>query len=149
MGLYNSFQTSPKLEKEGVWRDFGHCRVRVARQGGSNQKFNAHMEKVSKQHQRAIAQDLLGNARALAILETAYAETIITEWETNTNPDTEAEPVWVAGIENPDGGELLPVTPENIKRTLHALPDLFAELQEVAKGLQFYRQSLIDETAGN
>jgi hypothetical protein len=147
MGLYNSFQTSPKLEKEGVWRDFGHCRVRVARQGGSNQKFNSHMERISKQHQRAIAQDLLGNARALVILETAYAETIITAWETNTG--TEDEPVWVSGIENPDGGELLPFNAENVKRTLHALPDLFQEIQEVAKGLQFYRQSLIDDAAGN
>lgn len=147
MGLYNSFQTSPKLEKEGVWRDFGHCRVRVARQGGSNQKFNSHMELIEKQHKRAIANDLLGNTRALAILEEAYAKTIITEWETNTG--TEDAPEWSAGIENPNGGDLLPVTWENVKAVLHALPDLFFELQEVAKGLQFYRQALIDEAAKN
>lgn len=149
MGLYNSFKTSPKLEKEGVWRDFGHCRVRVARQGGSNQKFNSFMERIGKQHQRAIANDLLGNTRALAILEEAYAFGIITEWETNIADEDATEPEWTPGIENPNGGELLPFTVENVKATLHALPDLFQELQEVAKGLQFYRQSLIEEAAKN
>lgn len=108
------------------------------------------MERVSKQHQRAIANDLLGNTRALAILEDCYAQAVITEWETNTTPDKfDDDRIWAVGIEPPEGGELLAFTPENVKRTLHALPDLFGELQEVSKGLQFYRQSLIDDAAKN
>lgn len=148
MGMYDSFKTSPKLEKEGVWREFETFRVRVARAGGSNQKFNAFMERVSKQHQRAIANDLLGNTRALAILEDCYSQTVITEWETKTG-GTEDAPEWTPGMENPSGGDLLPFEPGNVKAALHALPDLFAELQEIAKGLQYYRQSLIDEAAKN
>lgn len=147
MGLYSSYQTSPKLEKEGVWRDFGHCRIRVARAGGSNQKFNAFMEQIGKKHQRAIANDLLGNTRALAILEDAYVQCVILAWETNTG--TEEEPIWTPGIENPEGGELLPFNPVNVKSVIHALPDMFQELIEIATGLQFYRQSLIDGVAGN
>jgi hypothetical protein len=148
MGLYDTYKTSGKLEKEGVWRDFGYCRVLVARAGGSNQKYNAIIEKVNKQQGRALAAGLIGNAKALAMLEDAFAESIILAWETNVGGD-EANPVWKAGIENSEGGELLPFTVENVKATIHNLPDLFAEIRQVAQDQQFYRQSLIDEAAKN
>lgn len=147
MGLWDKFKTSDKLEKEGIVRDFGYCRITLARAGGSNQKYNAIMERISAQHQRAIQNNLLQNDKALALILDAYAEAVVLNWETNTG--TEEDPSWVVGIEPPNEDQLLPFNKDNVKMVLKALPELFAELRADATNLQFYRQSLVDGAVKN
>lgn len=149
MGLYSSFKTSPKLEKEGIWRDFGHCRILLARAGGSNQKYNIIMEKYGKDNLRALQAGLIGNDKAMGMLHDAYTNSVILAWETNVSGD-DANPQWEPGIENPDGsGNLLPFNNENVKATLKALPDLFMELKATAENQQFYLASIIEGAVKN
>jgi hypothetical protein len=143
MGLYKTYQTSPKLEKEGVWREFSDCRVLVARAGGSNQKYNAIMEKFAVENKRALAGGLLSNERSMEVLLNSYVQSIVLAWETVVDGQ------YVSGIENPDGDDLLPFTPENVKNTLTNLPDMFAEIREIASGQQFYRAALIEGATKN
>lgn len=146
--LRDKFKASPKLESEGVVRDFGYCRITIARAGGSNQKFNAIIERIGKEHQRAIANDLLGAERSRQIMIDAYAQAVILNWETNIG--TETEPVWKVGIEpENEGDELLPFNEANVKATFIEMPDLFRECVEVASGLQFFRESLLDNKIKN
>lgn len=142
MGLYQSYKTSPKLEKEGVWREFGECRVLIARAGGTNQKYNAVMEKIGKEQGRALKAGLVSNEKAVAILSGTYADTVILAWETFKDGE------YVSGIEGPEG-DLLPFTPENVKATLLALPGMLMEIREIAEDQQFYLQSIIDGAAKN
>lgn len=144
--LYGAYKTSSKLETSGIIRDFGFFRVTIARAGGSNQKFNALIEKASKEHGRALANGLITNDRARSMMATAYAEAVILNWETNVG--TELEPEWKQGIEA-ETGELLPFNKENVISTLLALPDLFNELVSCASDIQFFRQSLLDGAAKN
>lgn len=148
MGLYSSFKTNADLEKTGISLDLGYVRIKLARAGGSNQRYNAAMEKVSKQHQRAIQNGLMENSRAMEILREVYAECVVLDWETNV-AEAGDEPEFKRGIESPDGGELLPFNKENVIATLKALPDLFVELQTTATNIQFFRQSLIDDAVKN
>lgn len=147
MSLYKNFKTNSKLEQEGVLLDLGVVRIRLARAGGGNQRYNAAMEKISKQHGKAVEVGALENVRAMTILREAYADTVILDWETNT-ADVGDEPVFVRGIESEDG-ELLPVTRENVVNTLKALPDLFTTIQSTAQNMQLFRQSLLDDVVKN
>lgn len=149
MSLRKQFKTSTKLENEGIWLELGNTRVRVARAGGSNQKYNAAMERVSKEHKRAIANELLTSKQSMNILREVYIDTIIKGWQTNVAPEDAAEEEWVDGIEADDGDELLEVTAENIKAVLIELPDLFMEIKQAADKLNYYQQSILDEAVKN
>ena len=148
MSLRSQFKTSPKLETEGVWLELGNTRIRLARAGGQNQKYNAAMEKVSKLHRRAIENELLSSEKSLAILRDVYADTVVLDWETNIG--TEDNPNWVEGIEpETPGADLLPVTRENIIATFKELPDLFLECKRTAEKMMYFSQSLLDGTVKN
>lgn len=144
MSLRDSFKTSPKLETEGVLLELGNTRIRVARAGGSNQKYNAAMERISAKHQRAITHGLLENKQAMAILHEVYADHIILDWETRENDEVP----WQEGIEGPNG-DIIPATKENIIATFKELPDLFLEIKSTAESIQFFRQSILDDAVKN
>lgn len=149
MSLRKHFKTSNKLETEGIWLELGTTRIRVARAGGTNQKYNAAMERVSKEHKRAIANELLTSQQSLTILREAYIETVIKAWQTNVAPEGSIEEDWQDGIEADDGGELLPFTPDNVRATLIELPDLFMEIKEAAEKLHYFQQSRLDAAVKN
>lgn len=144
--LRAQFKTSPKLETEGIWLELGTTRIRVARAGGQNQKYNAAMEKIGKIHRRAIENELLSSERSVAILREVYADTIILAWETDVSSN--GEPDWQPGIEGPDG-DLIPATRENILATFKELPDLFIEVKVAAEKMQYFAQSILDDAVKN
>lgn len=148
MSLRSQFKTSPKLETEGIWLELGNTRIRLARAGGQNQKYNAAMEKISKIHRRAIENELLSSEKSLSILREVYADTVVLDWETNIG--TEDDSKWVEGIEpETPGDDLLPVTRENIIATFKELPDLFLECKRTAEKMMYFSQSLIDGAVKN
>lgn len=144
--LRNAFKTSPKLETDGVFFEFGNTRTRIRRAGGSNTAFNNAMAKLVKEHKRAIDLELIGDAKASKLLYELYAEHVIVSWETNVG--TEDAPEWVHGIDDGESG-VIPATFENIVATFTELPDYFAECKQFAESLQYYRESLITSTVKN
>jgi hypothetical protein len=143
MGLRNKFKMSPRLEVEGIQYEIENTRITIARAGGSNAKYNAAMEKVAREHGRAAQLDLLSSAKGIAIVRQVYVDTVILNWETLVDGG------WVAGIEGPDGGELLPVTKENMLATFDELPDLFIEVKQMAENLTVFRQSNLEAITKN
>lgn len=144
--LRNAFKTSPKLETEGVFFEFGNTRTRLRRAGGSNTAFNAAMAKLVKEHKRAIDLELMGDTKAMKMLSELYAEHVVVSWETNIG--SEDSPEWVDGIDNGEGG-VIAATFDNIVATFIELPDYFAECKQFAESLQYYRESLISDTVKN
>jgi len=145
--LYSKFKTSDKLEAEGINLDLGFCVITVARAGGNNQPYNAAMERLYKQHKRAIANDLLDNAKSRDLVYAVYAEHVVRDWKTRVG-GTDDAPKYETGIEGPDG-KIMPFNRDNVIATFKALPDLFAEIREAAESLQYFRQSLLDGAVKN
>lgn len=145
--LRTAFKTSPKLETEGVFLEMANARLKLARAGGSNVKFNAAMAKIAEQHKRAIQNGLLSDDKAKKMLYEAYAEHVVLSWETNVGTDD--NPEWREGIEGPEDGVLIAVTFDNIVATFAELHDFFLEVKQTAESVQAFREDLIKHIAGN
>jgi hypothetical protein len=141
--LRSKFKTSSNLENEGVWYEVGNTRIRLARAGGSNLAYNNAMLKFSKENARAMATASIDETKMLNFLMEVYAEYVVTDWETETETKT-----WIKGIEGADGG-ILEVNFDNILATFKELQDLFLECKLVAEGIQYFRQSLLDDAVKN
>lgn len=142
-GMYAQFTTDKNLETEGIDIDYGPFMVTIARAGGNNKRFARIMEAKTKPHRRAIQTETLDPERAAAILRESYAEAVILNWQTKINGK------FKVGIEPPTGGSLLPVTPVNIVATLTNLPDLFIDLQAQATRIALFRETIMEDDAGN
>jgi ABC-type nitrate/sulfonate/bicarbonate transport system ATPase subunit len=142
--MYKQFGTDENLEKRGIELDYGDFVVTVARAGGANKKFAKVLEARSKPYRRAIQTETMDPERGKRLMQEVYAEAVILNWETR---DENGE--LQKGIENPDGGELLPVTQENIVKTFQLLPDLWVDIQEQSGKVALFRKTILEEDSGN
>ena len=142
MSLYKAFKTSKKLETEGVTFELYGNRITMARAGAANTDFVAAMTKKTQPYRRQIAQGSMDPKEELRLLREVYAETVILGWEAQVGGE------WKSGIETESGG-LIPFTPDNVIKTLEALPELFIELQGLASNAAQYRAEDLKDDAGN
>ena len=142
-GMYEQFATDISLETEGVEIDYGPMMITIARAGGSNKRYARVLEAKTKPHRRAIQTETMDMERAGVLHMETYAETIILKWETKVDGE------FKVGIENPNGGTLLPVNVTNIVSTLKALPDLWLDLRTQATGAALFRETIMEDDAGN
>lgn len=149
MGMYSTFETDENLEISGVWIDYGDFRVRIASAGQGNKRYVKYAEAKLKPVRRAIEAGSLGQDRSNNIMSDIYAVTIIQDWEVKDKKGKDIEDAkWVVGIED-RSGKILPVTTENVVKTLLNLPRLFIDLQEQAALLSNFRKAEIEEDSGN
>jgi hypothetical protein len=155
MALYKSMATAPSLEQEGVWLEIEGTRIRVARAGGTNTKYNKAMEHAAKNHKRVFDLGLMTNEKGLEILRTVFASTVVIDWLTKTetgNLDSEGNEIDGGGYERKiecADGSLCDVTPANIIQTFVNLQDLFFMVKDTAENMTYFRQSIIDDIVGN
>jgi len=151
MGLSKQFATDVSLETKGITIDYGTDRIKIARAGGANKKYEKLLEAKTKHLRRALVVGAVGNEQSMAILREVFAETIMLGWEVNTG--TEADPKWEKGIDPKDAGEvgekLLPCNPSNYKKVFINLPDLFLDIQQQAQAGALFRQEINEAQAGN
>lgn len=145
--LRKAMKTSAKLEVEGIEYELANTRVRLARAGGQNVKFNAAMSAAIEKHKRAIDLKILNDDKALAVLAEIYAEFIVLKWETNVGDENRED--WREGIEQEDSDDLLPVTHENVVQYFKDLPDFLLDCKRVAEDAQYYLQARVAHIAGN
>jgi len=143
MSMYEQFETDAQVEKDGIWLDYGDFQIRVARAGGSNKAFQKEVERLTRPYRRAIATESLPREKADEILAAAYAKAIVRAWQTKVDGE------WVDGIENPEGGDLLEPSVENIRATFKLLPELYADVQEQATSWALFKASIRDDASGN
>lgn len=144
--LRNALKTSTVLEREGVFLERGNTRVRLRRAGGSNTAFNFAMAKIMKDHGRALQNGLISDEAAMKLLHRVFAEHVVLTWETDTSDDDKVQN-WESGIETADGS-LAPVTVDNIVAYWIDVPDWFNEVKSFSEDLQYYREALLSQIAG-
>jgi len=145
--LDKAFRTSEKLEKEGVIRDFGYCRITLARAGGTNRAYAVAMEKIQRKYEKLINAKMLSDAKSAEILAEVYADTIVLNWETNTDEAIEDKPEnWKQGIEFE---EIEPFNRENVIAAFKRWPELLVECKSTAEDMQFYLAALVENTTKN
>ena len=146
--MYEQFETDADTEKKGVWLDYINFRVRIARAGGSNKKYQLALDRITKQYRRAIATDNMDPDMAEDLVRKVFAQTVVLDWETKTGEE-DGKPVYTQGIERKGSDELLPFNRENVLETMRLLPELSDDLQAQARSSALFRSALRDDLAGN
>lgn len=141
--MYNAFKTDQSTEVKGIWLDFDHFRIRIARAGGANKAYQKALEEKTRPFRKAIQAEVMEDDKAMAIFHEVYADTIVRAWETRNEAGE-----LVSGIED-EQGNLQPFNRENVIATFQKLPDLFDQVREDAAKSALFRQHLMEVAAGN
>lgn len=148
--LYDLYKTDSNLEKLGkevIFAD-GAVKIKLARAGGANQKFEKILTANSKPYRRAIQAELISNEKANELLMATYAEAVVMSWETLVEKEDGTEE-YVNGLMLEGSDDIQPATKENILKVFKAVPDLFKEIAEEANKLTNYRNYEKEEDAKN
>lgn len=142
MGMYDTFETDPNMEQEGVFLDYGDFRIRIAHAGQGNSKYVKYAERKLKPVRKAMEAGALGNERSMAIMIDIYSKTIVLDWQVRDGDN------WKTGIEARDGS-IMPFTEQNVADTFRALPNLFLDVQQQASSIANFRKAELEEESGN
>lgn len=158
-GLYASLATSKDLETGGIWLDLDHTRIRLARAGGQNVKYNAAAEKIARDNRRIFEHGLMTSAKGKEILRVLYADTVVLDWLSRSSDGTLDEdgeiagddyegPYYVRGVGQPDGS-IGDFTKANVIKAFLDLEDLLIMVKETAESLTAFRKELVADVSGN
>ena len=144
MSLYEQFSMDKDAELKGVLLDYGSGgRIRIARAGGSNVKFQRRIEAFQKRYKRQIDLDVIEDEVVNRELISIYADTIVLGWESGDEDKPE-----VGVIPGPDGKPLR-FNRENVVSLLTDLPDLFTDLRQQSLQLTLFREAVKEADSGN
>lgn len=133
MSIYTAFKTDKNLEEKGIWLNYGDFKIKIARAGGGNKRFEASCKNRLKGYERALQIGALSNDKANELMQEIYAESVILDWENVT--DEEGKPI--------------PFNKENVLKVLKDLPELFKDLEENARKVALFRQDLLEDDLKN
>ena len=158
MGLKN-LKTSEKLETSGIWLEVENNRIKLARAGGSNKKYEMAMERFARKYGKAL--NMISETVGRKFFHETYAETIILDWlYADENGDLneegrdyaqeslERKTRWSRGI-NIDDENILTFEPENVVKVLNEFSPMFPLMKEVAEDFNNYKSSLVEGIVGN
>jgi len=137
--LMEMYKTDTQLESAGVWLQYGETddgkpiRIRVARAGGSNKRYNKALQAAIRPVQRLVATGNMPIERSTTIVQGVFSRHVILEWE-NVDIEDEAD---------------VPFTPENAMRLFTVLPGIWEDIQEQASSSAIFRDVVREEVLGN
>lgn len=129
---YQQFKTDNKIEQDGVFLDYGGFRLKIARAGGANVRFNKILQAKFKPHKRLMAMDNMEDELARKLMAEAYAEGVVLGWDSVV--DDKVVPYILD-----EKGEKMEFNRENCIKLLLDLPDLFSDLQTQANAISNFR----------
>lgn len=138
-GLYKQFATDENLEKSGILLDYGTTeegkpiRIRIARAGGQNAKFQQTAEIVLKPYRRQLQNETIDPKVLEQLYRVIYARAVVIGWENVTDAE----------------GNELAFTEENVIRVFTDLPDLFKDVREAAEKAALFKNQAREDEAGN
>lgn len=160
MSLFSEFKTDKELEAKGV--EFVYTagngrpifRVRLARSGGANKKYDQVRERVTAPYRRL---SKLTEENQAEIGYAVFSEAVVVKdtWETYTQHEDKTDPEnvvvtysWVAGLEN-ESGAVVPATTENIVAVMKQLPDLYGLLLSESMNIDNYKREAREQDSKN
>lgn len=147
--LFKSFATDKTVERDGILLNYGNVRFRIARAGGANRQFNKVFQHDTKPYERQMKNNTLSDKDSDELMAGIYAKSIVLGWESNYGSDD--QPEWKPTLTVPASKkhnreeEVLEFSPENVKKVLLLLPDLFADIREQATTASNFRDDDADE----
>lgn len=138
-----------RLEIEGVDVLVGDAKIKIAFAGGANTAFEKRLAELGRPYQRVIQHGLMDLELARDIEKQAYADTVIKAWST-LKEGTEDEYVRGIKLKNANGEfEIVPDTPANRLQKIKQLPRIWVIIQEEARNLALFRETLREDELKN
>jgi len=132
--IYEKFGTDKTLEQEGIILDYGDgMEMRIARAGGSNVKFEKAVQVKMRKFGLQAKHDLLDPAQMREVMREVLAETVVLGW---------------TGFTDREGDTLL-FTVANCVQVFKDLPDLFDDVLEQSRKANLFKNSVLEDEAGN
>lgn len=127
MGLFETFGADTDLQKDGVWVQYGDCKVLVAFAGEGNPRWDKTIERHTRQFQRYLNNDKMVMSESMkkdlnTAVIAAYSNAVVLGWEGVKEGDTE-----------------LVFSPKECKRVMLMLPAFFADVREFAGNISNYQ----------
>lgn len=152
--MYQEFQTSKNLERDGVW--FEHpdingdpdWKVLLGRASTSNPAYVREMEKQARKYRSRLSGGNISLAINQKIMIGTLVNALIHDFYTWDGEE------WQRGVEAPpvDGkpsDKILPYTKENMRMTLENLPDMAELMNTWASGIGSYQAEQMEADEGN
>jgi hypothetical protein len=139
MSIYKQFETDKECEQKGVWlpvgvnEDGSKAMIRIARAGGSNQKYQKVLEVRTKPYRRMIQNDILEVKVADEVMVEVFADAVVLAWE---------------GILDREG-KPIPFSRENVVKLFKELPDLFNDVREQSTKSALFRKDVLEAEGKN
>lgn len=140
--VFAMFDVDKDIEKGGILLNYGDFRFRIARSGGSNQKYKKLLQARLKPYRHQIDNDTMDEAVSEQIIREVFAATVLLGWESK-NENGEWEP-WL-DIK----GEKVPYSPEAGAELLTELPEFFREIQSMSGKAANFRKFEEEEDLKN
>lgn len=139
MSIFKTFKNDETLEQQGILIQYGENSkglmeaFRIARAGGTNQRFLKAMERATKPYRRQIQTETIDPKVSKRLYMEAFVDTVLLGWE---------------NIEGADGAPL-DFNRDNAIKLFTDLPDLFLDLSEQAGKQALFRAEVQDADSGN
>lgn len=154
MALFDR-ETDPAKERDGVPLDFGDHRVTLRRQGGTNDRYEQELDKLTKPYRAALRAGVLPREKEEELVMRAFLRGCVARWETLASTlsagAAQEKPVssdgFVDGIDL--RGKLVPYTEEHALEVYRSLRGVFLDHREAARGEQLFRLQRQEDDAGN
>lgn len=130
---YAKFKTDSEMETSGIWLDYGDFKIRIARAGGANVRYEQALAKHVQKNKLAVKTESLSTNDIRKILIEVFADTVILGWEGLTD----------------ENEQLMPFSRENAIKVLTDLPELFADIQEQSSKIVLFQRKTLEEAAKN
>ncbi len=134
---------SEDAEVQGVLLDLGDSRIRIARAGGSNIRFQKLYEAYQKVYGRQIELDTLDDKVQLREFISIYAKAIVLGWESGPLDEP------INGIIPGPDGEDLQFNEANTIKILTDLPELFSYITKSSMEVALFRDKVKQADAKN
>lgn len=138
MSLYKQFKSAGAKVTEGIWINYGTCRVKVRYAGRQNKKYAKAMREGTAPYNRLLENKHVRiddkTAKELeAIHADVFARTILIDWDGVTD----------------DADEEIPFSVDAARQLLKDLPLFFEEIKEVCEDLNRFRDQETEDEAKN
>lgn len=142
--VYAMFDMDKNAEKDGFWKEFSNFRIKIARLGGKNTKYNKALVDVGKKYQKQNIKDITDDEQDTISAE-LIAKAFVTGWEVKDDDGN-----WVPNtIHSYPSGEVVDFNVDNVINVLTNLPELSKEIENVADNKRFYTKEYQKEVVKN
>lgn len=131
--LYAMFKTNKTAEENGVDINYGEAVITIARAGGANTAFSRRMEVLFKPYRRQIQTDTMPKEQMEELTKQAFCETVILGWK---------------NVYDENGNDIA-FSVEAAIQVMTDLPDLYADLFELASKTAIFREDTLEADAKN